>query len=376
MRILAIETSCDETAAAIVSFTEVPKGVRVTVEQEALHSQAAAHAPYGGVYPTLAKREHEQILPLLLHSLVSRTTTVCTASSPEHMPDGVSDRIHTLFADSEPEQPDAIAVTYGPGLAPALWVGVNAAHALRALWNVPLIGVNHMEGHICSALLDEAGVYHTPTYPLLALLVSGGHTELVLSEKKGVYTKIGMTLDDAAGEAFDKVARLLGLPYPGGPEISRLADLARKKNIAPAAQFPRPMLKDGTLNFSYAGLKTAVRVFLEKHPATGTEEKTAVAVAFEDAVVETLVEKTHRAIEQYRPRTVVLGGGVSANTRLREQMKKHMAQYSEIQLYLSHQRYATDNAVMIALAAYLHRHEKSPENLAADANLSFPIVSQ
>ena len=232
---------------------------------------------------------------------------------------------------------DAIAVTNGPGLAPALWVGVNFARILSLLWNLPIIPVNHMEGHIHSALLNDDGLYVRPAYPLLSLLVSGGHTELVLTPREGVYKKIGSTRDDAAGEAFDKVARMLGLPYPGGPAVSALADTARERGVASPVSLPRPMLGDDTLNFSYAGLKTAVRVFTDRYaelyePLTD-DERMGVAREFEDAVVETLLKKTERAIVRHAPKTaLVVGGGVSANRRLRECFTERLAVYPDISL--------------------------------------------
>ncbi len=384
MRILSIETSCDETAAALLEFTQKNGDIAVNIVAEKLHSQTDIHAEYGGVFPTLAKREHQKILPLLVKNMLKETGTLQSDTAKsitkdieticEREPDMLS-MIRDNFEKTRIEDIDAIAVTRGPGLAPALWVGVNFARAIATLWQIPVIPVNHMEGHIFSALFNTSGTCSKPQYPVLSLLVSGGHTELVLSPKEGEYKKIGNTLDDAAGEAFDKVARLLGLPYPGGPEIGKIAHTAREQNLAAPVTLPRPMLKDSSLNFSYAGLKTAVRVYLEKNPRLSEDETMALAMEFEDAVVETLLEKTRRSIEIHNPKTIVVGGGVSANKHLREKMTEMINMYPETTLHLSELKHATDNAVMIALAAYIHRNEKTDAlSLSADSGLSFPMM--
>ena len=382
MRILSIETSCDETAVALLSFTDVGDRTRYEVVAEKLHSQSDIHSSYGGVYPSLAKREHQKILPILTHALLEDESLLQKEPSAQ-----ISDAVRQIcarepemlkaieqhFAHTRPTTIDALAVTRGPGLAPALWVGVNFTRALALLWDMPIIPVNHMEGHIVSALITDSELI-TPQYPLLALLVSGGHTELVLSTHPGTYQKIGQTLDDAAGEAFDKVARLLGLPYPGGPALAELAETARTTAATPPTTLPRPMLQDDTLNFSYAGLKTAVRVFCEKNPKLSKSDKAALAMEFENAVVETLLVKTQRALEQYSPNSIVVSGGVSANKRLREQFRHLSEQRPQITLYCAKRSYATDNAVMIALAAYTNRTTTAAETLTADANLSFPAL--
>ena len=381
MHILGIETSCDETALALVTFTEHNGHTHYHIRNEKLHSQNDLHSGYGGVYPTLAKREHQKILPILTKSIIETLPTKPNKPSAEtvKMVQDICNRepemlsaIQTHFTKVRPIDIDTLAVTQGPGLAPALWVGVNFTRALSLLWDIPIIPINHMEGHIVSALISETELI-TPTYPLLALLVSGGHTELVLAQKEGVYQKIGQTLDDAAGEAFDKVARLLDLPYPGGPEIARLADSARKKGRRPTNRLPRPMLKEPSLNFSYAGLKTAVRVLYEKEQPNSEDEKERIALEFEQAVVETLIEKTRRAIEYHAPQTLILGGGVSANTCLRKEMRVLVKTYPETSLHIAKQAYATDNALMIALAAYRNRKKTvDAKTLAADARMSFP----
>ena len=384
MRILSIETSCDETAVALLSFTDAGSRTHYEVVAEKLHSQSDIHRSYGGVYPSLAKREHQKILPILARALLEDESLLQKDASAQ-----ISDAVRQIcarepdmlkaieqhFARTRPTTIDTLAVTCGPGLAPALWVGVNFTRALALLWDIPIIPVNHMEGHIVSALITDTELI-TPQYPLLALLVSGGHTELVLATRPGTYQKIGRTLDDAAGEAFDKVARLLGLPYPGGPALAGLATKARESAATPPTTLPRPMLQDDTLNFSYAGLKTAVRVFCEKHPNLSEHEKAALAMEFEDAVVETLLVKTQRALERYNPKSIIISGGVSANKQLREQFQNLSKQHPQIALYCAKRGYATDNAVMIALAAYTNRAiTTAAETLTADANLSFPDLA-
>ena len=384
MKILAIETSCDETAVALVACTESETGTKVTVISEQLYSQAKTHTAYGGVYPTVAKREHQKILPDMVRNVLQDAgalyddQAVHLTPEIEHICEREPSMLETIkdsFSQKNVRDIDAIAVTQGPGLAPALWVGINCARILSALWNIPIIPTNHMEGHIYSALLTDAGYCTQPKYPMLSLLVSGGHTELVVTSDTGDHQKIGSTRDDAAGEAFDKVARLLGLPYPGGPEISKLAQKARQENYTSPTTLPRPMIQDESLHFSYAGLKTAVRVFLEKNPTLTEQEKSALAMEFENAVTETLLKKTQRAIEQYNPKTLILGGGVSANRHLRECFTKALETYPAITLYLAQQKRATDNAVMIALAAYANRNTHADTaTLTAAPNLSFPPI--
>jgi N6-L-threonylcarbamoyladenine synthase len=314
------------------------------------------------------------------------------------------------------EQPpvDAIAVTFGPGLEPALWVGINFAKALGAVWDIPVVPVNHMEGHIVSALLrsaetaDQRGLnadgrgiknenskleilnskqysnskFKTQdkqtisyklkaiSYPALALLISGGHTELVLIKKLGQYEIIGETLDDAVGEAFDKVARILGLPYPGGPEISRLAERARSYKLeARSYKLPRPMLRSGDLNFSFSGLKTAVLYMVKK--ITGESGKlvrdiqrqvgmskrlrSLIAREFEDAVTEVLISKTTKAIKEFEAKTLIIAGGVIANAHIRSAFEElRQTAFPHLDLLIPEIPYSTDNALMIAVTGFLN----------------------
>src|SRR3989344_3952801 len=265
MKILAIETSCDETAIAILECTGDEKSAKFTVLGNALLSQVEIHKEYGGVVPMLAKREHQKNLPHILNEALEK-------------------------ANVPLQDIDAVAVTAGPGLEPALWVGINFAKALALTWDKPLVAVNHMEGHVLASLLEKTGEQFSISnlqFPILALLISGGHTELVLMKKWLEYELIGQTRDDAVGEAYDKVARMLSLPYPGGPEISHLSEEVRASELGgltPKFTLPRPMLHDGTCNFSFAGLKTAVMQLLKKYPEVTNEEKKRVACEFEDAV--------------------------------------------------------------------------------------------
>ena len=294
MKILAIETSCDETAIAVLSFSGAKKAPRVRILASIVSSQAALHAPFGGVVPNLARREHEKnLVPILLRVLEEAGLSASKAQNPlahgisrarqtqklqpkiqkqlSHILEREPDLLAHFMREATPlatPDIDAIAITYGPGLAPALWTGVNFARALSCIWHIPLVPVNHMEGHLYSSLLakrTESGHYQILNikFPALALLVSGGHTELVLMRGHGKYRIIGETLDDAAGEAFDKVARILGLGYPGGPAISAHAAPAKSKDkefkdARSVVRLPRPMLHSKDYNFSFSGLKTAV----------------------------------------------------------------------------------------------------------------------
>jgi N6-L-threonylcarbamoyladenine synthase len=284
MRILAIETSCDESGVAIIDVVQNSATTVATIRSNQLASQAAIHAQYGGVFPTVAKREHARALtPLLVKALEeSKDLHEQTAKPPQEVIGKVMEilqreqelfvQLALFFAQYGKPSIDAIAVTHGPGLEPALWVGVNFARSLATVWNVPLIAMNHMEGHIVAGLVAHTFskrspevTLDTPAYPLLSLLISGGHTEFVLSTKAYTYHVIGTTRDDAAGECFDKCARMLDLPYPGGPQISKLAAQARAEDLPHDFTLPRPMLRDETLDMSFSGLKTAVLRLVQQH---------------------------------------------------------------------------------------------------------------
>ncbi len=391
MKVLGIETSCDETAVCLIEAEgDFGPSFRWRTLGNALISQAALHAEFGGVFPNLAKREHaKNLVPLLKEALKSepvseaKGTPIVSDLSEilQREPDLLSQLLPFLEQHGKPDI-DAIAVTHGPGLEPALWVGINFAKALSLAWNVPIVAVNHMEGHIILSLMEHpdkleyvgtSGHLKRFEFPLLSLLISGGHTELVLSKQFQSYELVGQTRDDAAGEAFDKVARLLALDYPGGPEISRLAAESRRQGLPlHTPELPRPMLHDDTLDFSFSGLKTAVRRLVEAGKMSD-EGRMGIAREFEDAVTDVLVEKTLRAAEVYGVNTVVVGGGVSANTYIRMRLKDALEKENSLtRLLVSPPELATDNALMIALAGYFHAREKDfsdATNLSASGNL-------
>lgn len=350
MTILAVETSCDETG---ISLVEEKRG-RINVLANLVSSQIETHRPYGGVVPNLAKREHQKNLPLLWKQLSM------SMRSQAH-------------AKKFPEDVDLITVTQGPGLAPCLWVGVNFTQELSRKLHKPLAGINHLKGHIYINLLE-----HKLTYPILSLIVSGGHTQLVYSKKLGHYKIIGETLDDAAGEAFDKVAKLLELGYPGGPEISKLAAKGNPLRFA----LPRPMINSKNFDFSFSGLKTAVLYLVKGFPEKdrpsllelNDKNKADLAASFEQAVVDVLISKTLRAAKEYKPKTLILGGGVAANQKLRQELKKTVGnQLPRVTCLLSPLALTGDNALMIALAALAEckilKPIKNPADLKAEPNL-------
>ena len=336
MIILAIETSCDETALAIVRCSGGLRAPEFVVEKSLISSQIEIHRPFGGVVPNLAKREHLKNLPRLFR------------------------KIFKSNVESEMSKVDAIAVTVGPGLEPALWTGITFAQELAKQYKKPLLGANHMEGHLYSSLLptkvksQRSKVKGSKMqFPAIALVVSGGHTILLRMTAMNKWTVLGETLDDAAGEAFDKVARIIGLPYPGGPEIQKVA---AKGNPA-AIKFPRPMLNKKNYEFSFSGLKTSVLYYLRDNPKA---DKANVAASFQEAVVDVLNKKTKRAAEEYKAKTIILCGGVSANKPLQERLRA-TARELGTKFIVPDSHYNTDNAAMIAAAAYLRIAAKKPK---------------
>ncbi|MCG8487109.1 MAG: tRNA (adenosine(37)-N6)-threonylcarbamoyltransferase complex transferase subunit TsaD [Chromatiales bacterium] len=314
MRILGIETSCDETGVAIYDHDQ-------GLMAEALHSQIAIHQEYGGVVPELASRDHvRKLLPL----------------------------IRQLFADADigPESLDGVAYTTGPGLVGALMVGASVGRSLAWSWGVPAIGVHHMEGHLLAPMLEA----EPPEFPFIAMLVSGGHTQLVEVQGVGHYQLMGDSLDDAAGEAFDKTAKLLDLPYPGGPELSKLATQGDPGRY----RFPRPMTDRPGLDFSFSGLKTfALNTLQDTAKAEGEpiseQTRADIARAFEEAVVDTLMIKCRRAVRETGIKRLIMAGGVSANQRLRERIGEMMAKEGGA-AYYPRLKFCTDNGAMIAYA--------------------------
>ncbi len=328
MKLLAIETSCDETGIALIEFKKHSKTFKVI--KNLLISQIELHREYGGVYPHLAKREHIKNIPILLKEAVG--------------------------GEANFKNINYIAITSGPGLSPALWTGIEAAKAISKEYNIPVYPINHMEGHVFASLLKEKdeNKYQilTPKMPCISLLISGGHTELIHMSAFFKYKKIGHTLDDACGEAFDKVARTLGYSYPGGPEISHRAELARKENTAlrDELRLPRPMLHSKDLNFSFSGLKTSVINKTEKYNIQESE-KNAFCMEFENAVTDVLAKKTREAIYLYNASSLIVGGGVSANNNIRSSLSK-ICEQDGIDIYLGDKKNSTDNALMIAAIAF------------------------
>lgn len=390
MKILAIETSCDETAIALLECKGDESSATFKILGNSLISQINIHQEFGGVFPAVAKREHaKNLVPLLLSCLeeagmLREDLQAISAELHERITQTLAREFelsaHFFEALSEVEVPniDAIAVTYGPGLEPALWVGVSFAKALALLWDKPLIAVNHMEGHLLSALANEQIADNTfkiadIQLPLLGLLVSGGHTEIQEMNPFGTYALIGQTRDDAVGEAYDKVARMLGLPYPGGPEISKLADSARERAGENPYTFPRPMLHDPHCDFSFSGLKTSVLYTIKGKELTQTDREN-ISLAFEDAVSEVLYVKTKRAIEQTDAHTLAIGGGVSANKNIKRYFQNRLsAEYPHIVMKIPVPLLTGDNAVMIAIASYYHARLgqfADVETLSANGNLS------
>jgi N6-L-threonylcarbamoyladenine synthase len=321
VKVLGIETSCDETAAAVVSEGRV-------VESSVVSSQIDLHARYGGVVPEIAGRAHVELLVPAVQEAMARA--------------GV-------------ERPEAVAATYGPGLVGSLLVGLSAAKGLAMSWGVPFVGVNHLEGHLFAPVIEEPSL----SWPLVVLLVSGGHTLLVHAARPGRYRLLGQTLDDAAGEAFDKVARFLGLGYPGGPAIDRAAE----EGDPSAFTFPRAML-DGGYDFSFSGLKTAVVRAVERRPEAATSD---VAASFQEAVVDVLVTKAARAAREVGARGLCLGGGVAANSLLRRRVPEAV----DVPVYLPSMAMCTDNAAMVAAAGSFRLAQDGPSllSLAPDPNL-------
>ena len=312
MRILGIETSCDETGIAIYDSEH-------GLLANQLHSQARLHDTYGGVVPELASRDH-----------VRRVAPLLAAAMQE--------------ADSEPGAIDGIAYTAGPGLIGALLVGASVGRSLAYSWGVPAVAVHHMEAHLMAVMLEE----ERPDYPFLALLVSGGHTQLLEVRSAGDYTMLGESLDDAAGEAFDKTAKLLGLGYPGGPGLSALAEKGRRDRY----RFPRPMTDKPGLDFSFSGLKTAVALVVKELDDDDEQVRADVARAFVEAVVDTLAIKCERAIKQTGIKRLVAAGGVSANKQLRRKLKQ-MANETGGRIYYPRPEFCTDNGAMIAYTGYV-----------------------
>ena len=352
MKILAVETSCDDTGVAILDI----KGEKIpvfSVLSNIIASQIEVHKQYGGVYPFMAKREHEKNLQLVLETVLSQ-------------------------AKVSQKDIDLIAITNGPGLEPCLWVGVNFAKDLAKKWNVPLVPVNHIESHILVNCLESKKI----DFPAIALVVSGGHTQLILMKGIGKYKILGETRDDAAGECFDKCAKILGLGYPGGPIISHLASKIVGDPTSHNFKLPRPMMGSGDYDFSFSGLKTAVLYSWQKlKPTLNSSDRLnkkslqkQMAADIQQAIIDVLLKKTIKAAKDYGAKTIILGGGVSANAELRKQFLIRVQGLGyRVELLVPPANLSTDNAVMTAITGYFHRNKKiAPSDVAkikANSNL-------
>ena len=341
MKILGIETSCDETAMSVIKVSGKDS---IKVLSNIISSQVKLHAKYGGVVPSLAAREHVKNIKHVFNLALKKAFTSQTCKYKSDLLDNI----------------DLIAVTRGPGLGPALLVGLTFAKTISWLYNKPLVGVNHLEGHIYSNWLKPIP---KNIFPALNLIVSGGHTELVVMRSHGQYKIIGETMDDAVGEAFDKVARLLGLGYPGGPAIAARAAKFKVESAKLKVALPRPMEKSKNFNFSYSGLKTAVLYLLRDLKGAGivlTDDLVdEIAHEFQKAAIEVLIQKTICATGEFKVKSVFLSGGVSANKLLRSELQKNTLE-AGIKYFQPPMEYTTDNAAMIAVAGYFNYLKNNP----------------
>lgn len=349
MIILGIETSCDETAMCLIETKNTGLELEYKVLGNIIHSQINLHSEYGGVFPMLAKREHEKNLPIIYKEILK-------------------------ISKINEEDIDKISVTQGPGLEPALWTGIVFAKELAGRLDIPIIPTNHMEGHIVSSLITQIKnnkdfiAIKKPEFPALAILISGGHTEIVKINEIGKYEILGTTVDDALGEAFDKVARMMNIPYPGGPKISELAEKARNRSLKYNVKLPRPMINSKDLKFSFSGLKTAVLYFIKQHGELNEEIKEEIALEFEESVTEVLIQKTKKAMEENETRSILLGGGVIANKYIRKAFENLSNEYN-IPFFLPENSLTGDNALMIAIAGAI-KPSSDYEGFKADGNLS------
>ncbi len=369
--ILAIETTCDETALAILSV----KNGKAKILSDVLLSQIKTHRPYGGIVPTLAKREHQKnLIPLLIQSLkeanlLKEKKLLLNSKDKKNIEkifkkdEILKEKTLKFLKNYQKPKIDLISVAYGPGLEPAIWSSINLTKALSYFYQIPIERINHIEAHILSNWISNS-MPKKNDFPIIALTVSGGHTQLVLVKKIGDYKIIGETRDDAAGECFDKTARLLNLEYPGGPAISKQAEkyINKKRKEKIEITLPRPMIHSKNFDFSFSGLKTATLYLIEKLKKQGINiKKITPKISFEiqEAIIETLISKTIAAARKYKAKKIILAGGVSANKRLRKEMKKNIKnELPKVKFSLPKIKYSTDNAVMIAIASFLHRKYK------------------
>ncbi|MDP2741104.1 MAG: tRNA (adenosine(37)-N6)-threonylcarbamoyltransferase complex transferase subunit TsaD [bacterium] len=404
MKILAIETSCDDTGIAILEIkgNKSPSlrennSPSFNVLSNIVSSQIEVHKKYGGVYPALAKREHQKnLVPTLKKSLKeagllkikssklknkNHNAKLKTLKDILNREEFLCKKLISFFEKYEKpktEGPDKggidlITVTNGPGLEPCLWVGVNFAKALSYFWDIPIIPVNHIESHILINFLPKINEIKSKNiFPAICLVVSGGHTQIILTEKIGKYKILGETRDDAAGECFDKCAKILGLGYPGGPIISKLA--TKSVGSLTPHRLPRPMINTKDYDFSFSGLKTAVLYHHKNQPGKIKKSKKYIqemAAEIQQAIIDVLIKKTIKATKDYRAKTIILGGGVSANQELRKQFKNKLEkESSHVELFVPKPDLSTDNALMTAITGFFHRKQTKPwENIEAGGNL-------
>jgi N6-L-threonylcarbamoyladenine synthase len=408
MKLLSIETSCDETAIAIMDFEKEQKGeIKFNVLSNHVLSQINIHREFGGVFPMLAKREHAKNIVKIFTECIKESGIYQEKKESkdefnlekieevkillEREPEMFTELINLVRMIEKP-QIDAIAVTKGPGLAPALWVGINFAKAISIIWDIKVYPINHMEGHIVSTLISPVDAENKSSYgeffikkissPAISLLISGGHTEIISFNELYDYKKIGQTVDDAIGEAYDKVARSLNLPYPGGPEISKIADLARvdQFKLDPAQKLPRPMISSHDLNFSFSGLKTAVIYKIKKLKEENINEeeiKKIISLDFENACADILIKKVRSAIEKTNAKSLIIGGGVIANRYLRKSFLE-FAEKENLNLFMPEKFLTGDNAFMIGVAAIVqilnNKKDIRVSEIKADSNFSIENI--
>jgi len=396
MIILAIETSCDDTGISILKISTSSSGGEISkleVKSNIISSQTDLHQEYGGVYPTLAKREHQKALVPALKKTLKQSKILKTAiSAASQKPKELKlKKLKNIFSrekyllkelnkflkeNSRPKI-DAIAVTEGPGLEPCLWVGINFAKALSYCWNLPVIAVNHIESHLLANFIEKPQILKSKKeklFPAIGLVISGGNTQIILMKEIGNYKIIGETQDDAAGECFDKTARVLGLPYPGGPSIANEAAKSKNNKNKFQIDLPRPMLNHKNYDFSFSGLKTAVlyshkkRIRKERNSAQYIAE---MSKEIQQAIIDVLIKKTIKAAKDYQAKSILIGGGVAANQELRKQFILTLKNKNlNFKFLVPLKKHCTDNAAMIGLTAYFHQNEAKPwKNLQAQANL-------
>ena len=376
MKILSIETSCDDTGIAILKVSNTGD---FDVLSNVLSSQIEVHKKYGGVYPAMAKREHQKnLIPSLIKALkeagmIEISNEFLNSKSQtikeilEREPELLKKVIPFLKKYKKPDL-DLISVTEGPGLEPCLWVGINFAKVLSYFWNIPIVPINHIESHILVNFLEKKQI----KFPAISLVVSGGHTQIILMKKIGDYKILGETRDDAAGECFDKAAKILGLGYPGGPIISELAE--KSVGNPTSHKLPRPMINSKDYDFSFSGLKTAILYHHQKQDKKTQKNKQYIAemcAEIQQAIIDVLLKKTIKAAKDYKAKSIIVGGGVSANHELKTQLLiKIKEEMPNTDFLFPEIDRSTDNGLMTAITGYFHKTKKIGwEKLQADANL-------